>query len=422
MLFSELHLKPEILKALDEMGYKEPTPIQEKSFTAILSGRDLLARAETGSGKTGACGIPLVQRIDPSIKAIQVLILVPTRELALQYVEEINNIARYTEVAPFAIFGGASMEIQKAKLSDGVHVLVATPGRLIDFLYHTTSVELSQVRTLVLDEADEMLKMGFLEDVDFILSCLIHDHQTLLFAATLPDEINRLIGTYLKKPMRVELNKEQISPQSLAHHFRFVSWRNRLDALMEYLKAERVSQAIIFCNSRHHGQKLLRDLQGKFDSLEYIHGGLEQPKRTSIFDRFRRHEIILMVATDVAGRGLDFSHVSHVINYDYPADHETYTHRTGRTGRMGRSGTAMTFVTDKELGSLKGLLESNRINPIWQGSSPNLQNIPRHKDRGNGGHPFKKRPKKTESNRTRTIQRGHFKEGDQWQGALMKSA
>ena len=291
MLFSELNLKPGVLKALDEMGYREPTPIQGKTFEAILSGRDLLARAETGSGKTGACGVPLVQMIDPSIKAIQALVLVPTRELALQYVEEINHIARYSEILPFAIFGGVSMEVQRAKLKDGVHVLVATPGRLIDFLYNSTSVDLSQVRTLVLDEADEMLKMGFLEDVDFILSCLIHDHQTLLFAATLPDEINRLIGTYLKDPVRIELNKEQISPQSLIHHFRFVGCRNRLDALTEYIKTERVSQAIIFCNSRVHGQKLLRDLQGKFDSLEYIHGGLEQSKRTSIFDRFRRHEI-----------------------------------------------------------------------------------------------------------------------------------
>jgi ATP-dependent RNA helicase DeaD len=411
MLYSELHLKPGILKALDEMEYKELTPIQGETFEAILSGRDLLARAETGSGKTGACGVPLVQRIDPSIKGIQALILVPTRELALQYVEEINNIARYAGVIPFAIVGGFSMEIQKAKLRDGVHVLVATPGRLIDFLYDSTSVDLSQVRTLALDEADEMLKMGFLEDVDFILSCLIHDHQTLLFAATLPDEINRLIGTYLKDPVRVELNKEQISPQSLAHHFRFVGWRNRLEALTEYLKTERISQAIIFCNSRHHGQKLLRDLQGKFDSLEYIHGGLEQSKRTSIFDRFRRHEITLMVATDVAGRGLDFSHVSHVINYDYPADHETYTHRTGRTGRMGRPGIAMTFVTDQELESLKALLKKNRINPIWQGCSPDLQNISEHRDRGNGKHSFKKRPGKTESNRSRSMRRSDLIKG-----------
>jgi ATP-dependent RNA helicase DeaD len=412
MLFSKLNLRPEILRALDEMGYRELTPIQEKTFLPILSGRDLLARAETGSGKTGACAIPLVQRIDPSIKAIQALILVPTRELALQYVEEIDNISRRTGVIPFAIFGGFSMEVQKAKLRDGIHVLVATPGRLIDFLYNTTSIDLSHVRILALDEADEMLKMGFIEDVDFILSCLINEHQTLLFAATMPDEINRLIGTYLKDPVRVELNKEQISPQSLLHHFRYVGLRDRLNALTEYLQEERVSQAIIFCNSRHHGEKLLKDLKGKFDSLEYIHGGLQQSKRTSIFDRFRRHEITLMVATDVAGRGLDFSHVTHVINYDYPAGQETYTNRTGRTGRMGRLGTAMTFVTDKELGALKVLLEKNRINPKWHGSIPDLQNIPRRKGTGNGKHSFKKHLRKTASNRTQTVHRSYFMKGD----------
>ncbi len=195
------------------------TPIQEETLFPILSGRDLLARAETGSGKTAACGIPLVQMIDPSLNAIQALILVPTRELALQYVEEISKIARFTDVVPFAVFGGFSMEIQKGKLKDRVHILVATPGRLIDFLYHTTSIDLSCVRTLVLDEADEMLKMGFIEDIDFILSCMIHEHQTLFFAATMPEEINRLIRTYLKEPVRVELNKEQVAPQSLGPPF-----------------------------------------------------------------------------------------------------------------------------------------------------------------------------------------------------------
>jgi ATP-dependent RNA helicase DeaD len=422
MLFSELDLKPEILRALDEMEYKDLTPIQEETFQPILNGRDLLAKAETGSGKTGACAIPLVQRIDPSIDAIQALILVPTRELALQYVEEIDHISRHTGVLPFAVFGGFSMEIQKAKLRNGVHILVATPGRLIDFLYNTTSIDLSQVRTLALDEADEMLKMGFIEDVDFILSCLIHDHQTVLFAATMPDEIHRLIGTYLKNPVRIELNKEQIAPQSLVHRFRYVPFKDRLKALTEYLRDEPVSQAIIFCNSRHRGENLLKDLRGKFDSLDYIHGGLEQSRRTSIFDRFRRNEITLMVATDVAGRGLDFSHVSHVINYDYPADHETYTHRTGRTGRMGRSGTAMTFVTDKELGALKTLLRNNRIHPQWDGRTPDLQNITTRKSGGNGKASPRRRPGKPGSQRTPGAHRSQFVEENPWQRPLMKSA
>jgi ATP-dependent RNA helicase DeaD len=391
MKFSQLDVKPEIREALTNMGYQDLTPIQEKTFSPILNGRDLLARAETGSGKTAACGIPLVQMIDPSLNAIQALIVVPTRELALQYVEEIDKISRLTDVVPFAIFGGFSMEIQKAKLRDRVHILVATPGRLIDFLYHTTLIGLSCVRTLVVDEADEMLKMGFIEDIDFIMSCLIHEHQTLFFAATMPEEIDRLIRTYLKEPVRVELNKKQVAPQSLVHHFQHTERRDRLGTLIEYLKREKISQAIIFCNSRHHCEKLIRELEGKVESIGYIHGGLQQSRRTSIFKRFRRNEITFMVATDVAGRGLDFSHVSHVINYDYPRGLESYTNRTGRTGRMGRSGIAMTFVTDQELKGLKSLFKMNHIDPVWHGTIPNLQDISKYNGKRDGKKYFKKR-------------------------------
>jgi ATP-dependent RNA helicase DeaD len=244
---------------------------------------------------------------------------------------------------------------------------------------------------LILDEADEMLKMGFIEDMDFIMSCLIHEHQTLFFAATMPDKINRLVRTYLKEPVRVELNKEQVAPQSLVHHFQYTGPRNRLNALIEYLKREKISQAIIFCNSRHRGENLIKELKGKFKSIGYIHGGLEQSKRTSIFERFRQKKITLMVATDVAGRGLDFSHVSHVINYDYPYGLESYTNRTGRAARMGRPGIAMTFVTDQELRALKSLLKTNRIDPVWHGTIPNLQTVSKPNGRRNGRKYFKKR-------------------------------
>ncbi len=405
MNFTELGLKEEILKALAEMGYRDLTPIQEKTFSPILSGKDLLARAETGSGKTAACGIPLVQMIDPSLNAIQALILVPTRELALQYVEEIRKISRFVGAIPFAVFGGFPMEIQKAKLSDGVHILVATPGRLIDFLYHSTSIDLSSVRTLVLDEADVMLEMGFIDDIDFIMSCLVHEHQTLFFAATMPEEIDRLTKVYLKEPVRMELNKEQVAPQSLAHHFQLTGRRDRLNALIEYLKREKISQGIIFCNSRIHGEKLIKELKERFKSIEYIHGGLEQSRRTSIFDRFRRKEITFMVATDLASRGLDFSHVSHVINYDYPRGSESYTHRTGRTGRMGRSGIAMTFVTDQEFGDLKSLLKTNRINPVWHGDVPDLNAANKHSRRRDG--------RKHSKRRSRPKPRGGFRSNDE---------
>jgi len=231
------------------------------------------------------------------------------------------------------------------------------------------------------------------------MSCLIHEHQTLFFAATMPEEIDRLIRVYLKEPVRMELNKEQVAPQSLAHHFQYTGRRDRLNALIEYLKREKISQAIIFCNSRHHGETLIRELEGKFKSIEYIHGGLEQSRRTSIFERFRRNDITFMVATDLAGRGLDFSHVSHVINYDYPCGLESYINRTGRTGRMGRSGIAMTFVTDQELGDLKFLFKMNRIDPMWHGNIPNLQAVSKHNGKHNGKKYLKGRPRPVLQNR-----------------------
>lgn len=374
MKFTELDLNPQILKSLKEMTYEDLTPIQEATITHILAGKDVMGLAETGSGKTGACGVPLVQMCDPNVREIQALILVPTRELAQQYVAEIADIARHTKIAPFAMFGGFDMDIQRAKLKDGVQILVATPGRLIDYLWNN-AMPLDQVRTIVLDEADEMLKMGFIENVDFILSCLMHEHQTLMFSATMPKEVERLSKKYLKDPIRSELNKDQEAPQSLTHHFQVIRHNDRLKMLEAYLKDEKIGQGIVFCNSRSNGSRLIRELKKIEPSVDYIHGGLEQSQRTSIFNKFRRKEIHLLVATDVAGRGLDFTHVTHVINYEFPNSAESYTHRTGRTGRMGREGTALTFATDRDLKALKRLLKSKNFNPKWRGEEPNLDQI-----------------------------------------------
>jgi ATP-dependent RNA helicase DeaD len=370
MSFTQFNLQPTIQHTLDKLGYNNPTPIQELAIPSILAGHDVIGLAETGSGKTGACGIPLVERTDPNLNAIQALILVPTRELASQYVEELGRIAQETSVVPFAIFGGVKMSLQQAKLHHKVHILVATPGRLLDFIWNT-DLNLSHIRTLVLDEADEMLNMGFIQDVELIMSCLTHDHQTLLFSATMPQAIDRLARAYLKAPMRIELNRTQRSPVSLQHHFQYAG-RDRLSALIDYLQHEHIQQAIIFCNSRRQGSQLHTTLRGQFPLLACIHGGLEQSQRALIFERFRRHEIRFMIATDVAARGLDFRQVSHVINYETPLSHEAYTHRTGRAGRMGRSGIAMTFVTDRDLPHLKQLLRVNRIEPVWRGRAPEL--------------------------------------------------
>ena len=382
MKVSELGLRREIERGLEEMGYSVLTEVQELTFPHVLGGRDLLARAETGSGKTSACGIPLVAAVEESDRRVQALILVPTRELALQYVQELAGIARKTQVAPFAVYGGFSMEIQKAKLAHGVHILVATPGRLIDLL-RNSELSLSAVRTFVLDEADEMMKMGFIDDVEYILSCMVHRHQTLMFSATMPGPVRKLAQKYLKEPVTVELNVDQIAPQNLEHHFGQVSSGRRLAALVEYLERERPTQAILFCNSRRNCVKLLEQLRGKLTSVEAIHGGMEQDQRTSLFNRFRRKGIKAVVATDVASRGLDFRYVSHVINYDFPLSADAYTHRTGRTARMGRKGVAMTFYTERDLGDLKALLQANRIEPKWRGATADFSQV--GKKKGSGG-------------------------------------
>lgn len=386
MKFTELELQPAIQQALAEMGYEELTPIQEETIPPVLAGHDVVGLAETGSGKTAACAIPLIQRVDPELRAIQVLILVPTRELALQYVTEVDQIARRTEIAPFAVFGGFDMAIQKAKLKHGVHILVATPGRLIDLIWNYR-LDVSQVRTAVLDEADEMLKMGFVEDIDFIMSCMIQDHQTLLWSATMPVEIERIAQQYLKEPVKIQLNRDQVAPQSLRHHFRHVGRRERLEALLDYVGDSEVRQAILFCNSRDGAGDLYRELQGRVKSVEVIHGGLAQERRTSIFHRFRQKQVRFMIATDVAGRGLDFSHVSHIINYDFPRNAEIYTHRTGRAGRMGREGIAVTFVGDRDLHDLREVLEANRIEPVWEGEAPDLDSLGERRRAPRSGRP-----------------------------------
>jgi len=344
MKFTELNLKPSILKALKKIGHEKLTPIQAKTFPHIQAGEDVIALAETGSGKTSACGVPIVQSVDESKNEVQALVLVPTRELALQYASAISDITKFTDIAAFAVYGGFSMETQKAKLSHGVHVLIATPGRLIDLL-RNSSLSLSNVTTFILDEADEMLNMGFISDIEFVINCLVHEHQTLLFSATMPNEIKKISRKYLKKPVTIELNAEQVSPQSLCHEFKQFSGHQKFKTLLEYLSVNKPGQSIIFCNSRSGCDRLFDKLKKKIDSVETIHGGIEQSKRTSLFNRFKKMQVKTVIATDIASRGLDFSHVTHVINYDFPLGVQTYTNRTGRTARMGKKGTAVTFFS-----------------------------------------------------------------------------
>jgi len=387
MKFKDINLRTEIQFALDEMGYEELSPVQEKTFLAIIEHRDIVVMAETGSGKTGACGIPLIQLVDETVNEIQVLVLVPTRELALQFVAELMSIAQYTNIAPVAVYGGVSMDMQRRKLKQGKHLLVATPGRLIDLL-HTGDIDFRNLRTFVLDEADEMLNMGFIEDVEFIMSCILIEHQTLLFSATMPREVDHIIRKYLHDPIRIELNKEQIAPSSLVHQFMYIrSPGARESILKDFLRdRSRYRQVLIFFNSRYKGEQFYKSIRRSIPKSEYLHGGMEQETRTYIFNDFKSGELPILMATDVAGRGLDFSNVSHVINFDFPKTEIVYTHRTGRAGRMGRQGTAISFVTGYDLQTCRAVIEQNGITPQWLGKAPPLSEIrPPHQKRHHTG-------------------------------------
>ena len=373
MRFRELGLPSQVLGAIEKMGYREMTPIQEATYSIITSGQDLCALAETGSGKTAACSIPLVQKIDISQNTIQGLVIVPTRELCLQYVDEIEKVGAGAGVVSFAVFGGFSKEIQIAKIKHEVHILVATPGRLIDLLYDGV-VSLSNVKCVVLDEADELLQEGFLEDIEFIMSCMINKHQTLLFAATMDDNITKLSHDYLRNPEYISLIKKRAAPVSIEHYFTYLHPNRKGEGLTKYLEEEDVSQAIIFCNARHKVDKLFCDMRKRYKDIEYIHAGISQNKRSSIFRQFKAKKLRYLIATDVAGRGLDFTHVSHVVNWDLPWDGTHYTHRTGRSGRMGRKGRAFTIVTRRDLPRLREIIRKKKITPRWIGKDPLQEN------------------------------------------------
>ena len=369
MKFRELDLPKNMIRAIERMGFTEMTPIQEATYPIIATGQDICALAETGSGKTAACAIPLIQKIDTVHNTIQGLVIVPTRELCLQYVNEIGMIAQGTAIAPFGVYGGFDKGIQVAKLRHKVHILVATPGRLMDLLYDGT-VNLSHVKCAILDEADELLRVGFLADIEFIMSCILHEHQTLLFAVTMDDDIKKLAFDCLRNPKLISLIEKRAIPKSIRHYFFYLHPNRKQTELTGYLKREEVNQTIIFCNARHKVDTLFRSMRKDFKNIQYMHAGLSQDKRTSIFRQFKQKKILQLIATDVAGRGLDFSHVSHIVNWDFPRDEEQYTHRTGRSGRVGRKGVALTFITKHNLPDLRQLISKLKITPHWIGKDP----------------------------------------------------
>ncbi len=369
--FADLPLDPLILQALQEMGYEKPSQIQEQAIPIVQAGHDLIALAKTGSGKTAACAIPVCDRIIHGKSGIQALIIVPTRELALQYVTETQKIGKRKGVKAFAIFGGEDASLQSSKLRHGVDILVATPGRLIDFIY-SRSIDLTHVEMLVLDEADEMLSLGFYDDLVFIIDCLTHKHQTILFSATMPPEIRKLALKHMKDPMEVEGSSKKETPDQITHNFIFCRSDQKNHTLTHMIAEYHPKQSIIFCKSRYQCEDVCHYLKKKIPATDYLHGGLTQEMRNRITGKFRTGKLRFLVATDVAARGLDFSQVTHVILYNLPEDPDTYVHRSGRTGRFDKHGIALTLVSKQELPYFRRLQKHMKAPLHWLGTPPSL--------------------------------------------------
>jgi ATP-dependent RNA helicase DeaD len=349
--FAELGLSEPLLDALQHLGYENPTPIQEEAIPGLLEGRDIIGQAQTGTGKTAAFGLPLLQYIDVRDAEVQALVLTPTRELCIQVTQALRAYGEKKGVKVVAVFGGAPIRTQQAQLKEGAQVVVGTVGRVMD-LMSRHSLMLTSARFVVLDEADEMLDLGFLEDVETILSRCPSGRQTALFSATMPPEIRKLAEKGMYDPQTIKVRAATLTIDSVEQFFVEVTDREKADALARVLKAERPTQAIIFGRTKIGVDRLARSLNDKGLRVKALHGDMSQGSRDGVMIAFKDGREKLLIATDIAARGLDISGVSHVINYDMPNSPDVYVHRIGRTGRVGRSGRAITLVTSKQLRDL----------------------------------------------------------------------
>ncbi|HET7461490.1 MAG TPA: DEAD/DEAH box helicase [Longimicrobium sp.] len=370
--FTDLGLAPEVLAALEQLGYEEPTPIQVEAIPILLAGKDVVGRAATGTGKTAAFALPLVQNIDPE-GGVQALILAPTRELAVQVAEATHRYGSRRGVRVLAVYGGQAIDRQLRELRRGVHVVVGTPGRILDHI-RRRSLDLSGVCYVVLDEADEMLDMGFIEDIDTILEETPESRQTALFSATFPPRIQELAERHMRDPQRITVKQERLETPLVRQVAYVVPRPYKLEALTRILDLEAPTSAILFCRTRTEVDELTEALQVRGYRPEALHGGLNQAQRDRVMKKFRDGTADLLIATDVAARGLDVEHVSHVINYDIPQTPEVYVHRIGRTGRAGREGTAITLAQPREQFLLRGIEREVR-QPIERARVPTAADL-----------------------------------------------
>ncbi len=372
--FAALGISPPILRAIREMGFKKPTPIQAEAIPLALAGRDIIGLAQTGSGKTAAFGIPILELIQPGQGMPQALIITPTRELAIQVADELAALGKYKQVRLIAIFGGHDIEIQAAAIRHGVDIIVGTPGRLVDHMYNG-SLEFPNVRHVVLDEADRMFDLGFIDDVRFILDSTPLERQTLLFSATMLPAVARIASEFLNDPAKVTIAQTAATTPDIQQQYVTVSEHERFDILMRILSEEDIEQAMIFCRTKRRVDDLVQQLAKRDVPAEGLHGDMSQPERIRVMNAFRKRKNRILIATDVAARGIDVDDVSHVINYDAPADLESYVHRIGRTGRAGRKGMAITFISLEQRRFLRSIEKKTgqAIEPRYPEEEPALQ-------------------------------------------------
>lgn len=356
MKFNEFNLLEPIVSAVTDAGYVSPTEIQQKAIPSILKGIDVLGCAQTGTGKTAAFAIPIIQQLanKPHRKGIQTLILTPTRELAIQIEDNFNMYAKYLPLRSIAIFGGVSQSKQVASIKNGVDILIATPGRLLD-LMNQRIVHIDKIEILVLDEADRMLDMGFINDVKKILTKVPKRRQTLLFSATMPPTIKKFANSILYQPVEVTVTPVSSTAQTVTQSVYFVEKKEKTSLLINILKTQSIDRSLVFTRTKHGADRLVKQLAQKGIHALAIHGNKSQNARQKALEDFKGSKIKLLIATDIAARGIDIDELPHVINYELPNVAETYVHRIGRTGRAGREGVAVSFCSDEEKKDLKGI-------------------------------------------------------------------
>ena len=372
--FNKLGLAPALLTSLTELGYEAPTPVQEESIPILMEGEDLLAQAQTGTGKTAAFALPILSNLNLNLKEPQAIVITPTRELAIQVAEAFQTYAKHLKgfhVTP--IYGGQGYPIQLKALKRGVHVIVGTPGRLMDHLRRGT-LSTKALKTVILDEADEMLKMGFVEDIEWILEQIPNEHQTGLFSATMPTSIQKIAKHYLKDAKKIHIKPKETTVEAIEQFYTTVTRNQKLEVLTRFLEVEDVQAAIIFTRTKNSSSELAEKLQARGYAAAALNGDMSQSAREKVISRIKKGSLDIIVATDVAARGIDVERVSHVINYDIPHDTEAYIHRIGRTGRAGRKGTALLFVAPREHRLLKDIERAVRSS-IKQVEPPSVKEM-----------------------------------------------